>query len=201
MPYNCLWRNISTTILIPKDVQAGKLTEQAYADGTQYVAVGSGFTVGDHVKILIAEHPADGGMPRLTERDIEIAAVYSGDTETSRIANLLQSRCGRGCLLLSDTVLQAGDSELQYSYVWIKRLSDADDAIENQRIEDKLLHIYADCDEKLRFTNYATLDEQQKQLTAEYLAPYAFLCGLLLLLILLSMLFGAVTRSNCAIKC
>lgn len=183
------------------DLTDGALSEEAFTNGLQAAAFGSGFAIGDHVIVWILEHPEDNGKPRLTCKEVEIAAKYSTDEETSRLAKLLQGRVGTECLLLSDQVMTNADSQLRYSYVWIKRLSDPANENENIRLEKKLLNIYAECEKGMfAFKNYATLSEQQQQLAAEYQAPYVFLGGLLLMLILLSLLFSTITRSKIACK-
>lgn len=181
------------------DLTEGTLSVQAFSDGLQAAAFGSAFEIGDRVIVWIVEHPEEDGKPRATCMEVEIAAKYSADRETSHLAKLLQGRAGTECLLLSDQIMTKADPQLRYSYVWIRRLSDPANENENARLEKKLLDIYAQCEKGMfAFKNYATLLEQQQQLTAEYQAPYVFLGGLLLMLILLSLLFSTVTRSKIA---
>ncbi len=183
------------------DLTEGALSEQAFSNGLQAAAFGSEFTIGDKVTVWVLEHPEDGGKPRTTCMEVEIAAKYSADSDTSRLAQLLRGRAGAECLLLSDQIMAKADSQLQYSYVWIKRLSDPANETENARLEKKLLDIYTECENSsLAFKNYATLAEQQQQLAAEYQAPYIFLGGLLMMLILLSLLFSTITRVRIACK-
>ncbi|MGN0647687.1 MAG: ABC transporter permease [Oscillospiraceae bacterium] len=183
------------------DLTEGTFSEQAFADGLQAAVLGSEFAIGDRVTVWILEHSEDVRKPRATCIEVEIAAKYNADEETSRLAKLLQGRFGSECLLLPDQIMTKADSQLRYSYVWIKRLSDPTNETENARLEKKLLNIYAQCETgAFAFKNYATLSEQQHQLTAAYQAPYIFLGGLLLMLILLSLLFSTVTRSKIAYK-
>lgn len=194
------------------NLKHGSLDKDKFEDGTQVAVIGTEFNIGDKVKIAILEfaESIDGindlddpnlYNPKITTYDATVSAIYDEDVEESRFARLIGRSSSGEALITSDKLMLEADYQLNYSYVWVKKDDDVSAKAAVKEIEDFLLDIFAQCRaEKFQFKNYTNIAEQEKQLAVKNEAPYMFIGGLFLILILTSFLFTTISRSQANAK-